>query len=76
MHHPKLLAIGILFAACVPCAHAQATNSFRVGESHWEKNAGLIEIDRDARTVGLSAINPEGEKILNHSLKLSELTFK
>jgi hypothetical protein len=68
-------------AACCGMSHtsmswAQATHSFRVGESRWVKNAGLIEIDWDARTVELSAINPDGEKILNHSLKLSELTFK
>lgn len=55
---------------------AQAHNSFRVGDAHWEKNAGLIEIDWDANAVALSAINAEGEKILNHSLKLLELTFK
>lgn len=50
---------------------AEANNSFRVGDAHWEKNAGLIEIDWDANAVGLSAINSQGEKILNHSLKLT-----
>jgi alkaline phosphatase D len=54
---------------------ALAGNSFRIGESHWEFSAGLIEIDWEAQTVGLSAINPKGEKISENTLKLSELKF-
>ena len=41
---------------------ALANNSFRVGESHWELNAGLIEIDWDKRTVELAIINPDGRE--------------
>jgi alkaline phosphatase D len=55
---------------------AQADNSFRVGKSHWELNAGLIEIDWDRKAVDLSIINPMGDKILQHPLNLSELRFK
>lgn len=55
---------------------AQASNSFRIGKSLWEKNAGLIEIDWVASKVELSAINPAGKKILKQALNLSELTFR
>jgi alkaline phosphatase D len=55
---------------------ATADNTFRVGKSHWELNAGLIEIDWSKQTVDLAIINPKGEKILQHPLKLSELKFK
>jgi alkaline phosphatase D len=54
---------------------ANANNSFRVAGSTWELNAGLIEIDWEAKTVGLSAINPKGEKIFANTLQLSELKF-
>ncbi|MEN8681129.1 MAG: alkaline phosphatase D family protein [Akkermansiaceae bacterium] len=55
---------------------AQANNSFRVGSSHWQLNAGLIQIDWAQKSVELAIINPKGEKILKHPLKLSELKFK
>ncbi len=55
---------------------ANAINTFRVGESKWTMNAGLIEIDWANEKVELAAINPKGEKILSHELKLSELQFK
>ena len=54
---------------------ANADNSFRVGESNWGLNAGLIEIDWEAMTIGLSAINPKGEKIIANTLELSKLKF-
>jgi alkaline phosphatase D len=55
---------------------ASAANTFRVGESQWSLNAGLIKIDWDKKVVDLGIINNKGEKILNHPIKLSELTFK
>jgi len=54
---------------------AAAGNSFRVGESHPVLNAGLIEIYWDDKAIGLSIINKDGEKILQHPLKFSELEF-
>ena len=54
---------------------AQAGNSFRVGDSFWELNAGLIEIDWEKRSVELAVINPEGERILKHPVKMPELEF-
>jgi len=55
---------------------ALAGNSFRIGKSHWELNAGLIEIDWDRNVVALSIINPKGEKILQHPLDLNALKFE
>lgn len=55
---------------------AKADNSFRLGESHWELNAGLIEIDWAKQVVELAIINSAGEKIMRHPLKLSELEFE
>lgn len=55
---------------------AQADNSFRIGESHWELNAGLIEIDWASKSIELSIINPKGEKILQHPIPFSELHFE
>lgn len=54
---------------------SKANNPLRVGESHWDLNAGLIEIDWDKRTVKLGIIDPKGKKNLLHTLKLSELEF-
>lgn len=55
---------------------AAAKNSFRVGESHPVKNAGLIEIDWDKDSVELGILNEKGEKILRQALELSELEFE
>lgn len=54
---------------------ANAHNSFRVGESHPVKNAGLIEIDWDAKSLELCIINEKAEKILTHPIKFTELVF-
>jgi alkaline phosphatase D len=54
---------------------ALANNSYRVGKSYWGINAGLIEIDWEAKSVGLSVIGPKGEKISTDKIKLSELEF-
>lgn len=54
---------------------ARADNPYRVGESNWRLNAGLIEIDWEAMSVELSAINPKGEKVITNTLELSELRF-
>lgn len=55
---------------------ASATNSFRVGEAHPVQNAGLIEIDWAAKSFELSIINKNGEKVLQHPLRFSELEFE
>lgn len=55
---------------------AKADNSFRLGKSYWELNAGLIEIDWAKEAVELSIINSGGEKIMHYPLKLSELEFE
>ncbi|MGA0898908.1 MAG: alkaline phosphatase D family protein [Luteolibacter sp.] len=54
---------------------ARATNSFRVGKAHPVLNAGLIEINWEAREVSLSFINPKGEKLATHKLPFAELEF-
>jgi len=55
---------------------AEAKNSFRVDDAHAVRNAGLIEIDWDAKTVEFAIVNAAGEKILKHAVELSELEFK
>lgn len=52
---------------------AKAINRFRVGESYPVKNAGLIEINWEAKALELSIINEKAEKILRKPLKFSEL---
>ena len=55
---------------------ANAANSMRVHESHPVKNAGLIEIDWEKRSLEFAVINEKAEKILTHPVKFSELEFK
>ncbi|YCM46390.1 alkaline phosphatase D family protein [Verrucomicrobiaceae bacterium 227] len=55
---------------------AQADNSFRIGKSLWELNAGLIEIDWAKQVVELAVIGAGGEKIMSYPLKLSGLEFE
>ena len=55
---------------------AQADNSFRVGQSHWELNAGVLEIDWAKQSVEMAIINSGGKKIMTHRLELSELRFE
>ncbi|MDE0860430.1 MAG: alkaline phosphatase D family protein [Akkermansiaceae bacterium] len=54
---------------------ASAPNSFRVGKSHYELNAGLIEIDWDQKSLSLNVFNGKGENLIEHPIKFSELTF-
>jgi alkaline phosphatase D len=54
---------------------AAAKNSFRVGKSHAVLNAGIIEINWKNKSIALSIINKDAEKILQHPLKFSELEF-
>lgn len=54
---------------------AKASNPLRVGQSYPQMNAGLITIDWDTMHVQLSIIDTEGGKIMEHSLKLSDLKF-
>ena len=54
---------------------AMAPNSFRVGKSHYELNAGLIEIDWEQQQLSLNVINGKGENLIQHPIKFSELTF-
>jgi alkaline phosphatase D len=55
---------------------SNAKNSLRVGESYWQRNAGLIEIDWGQESVQLSIINADGEKVFQQPLKFSELEFE
>ena len=54
---------------------SQAKNSFRVGKSHWEINAGLIEIDLKKSSLTLNIINKAGKKLIEHHLPFSDLVF-
>ncbi len=54
---------------------AKAPNSFRVGQSHGEINAGLIEIDWAKQSLTLNAINGEGSKLIEHPLEFTALEF-
>jgi len=54
---------------------AEAPNSFRVGQSHHELNAGLIDIDWGNKTINLQVINREGDRLIQHPIKFDELKF-
>ena len=54
---------------------AQAKNSFRVGQSHAQLNAGLIEIDWNESQLTLSSINSKGQKLIEHLISFGELEF-
>ncbi|MGA0409678.1 MAG: alkaline phosphatase D family protein, partial [Limisphaerales bacterium] len=54
---------------------AKAKNSFRVGKSHPQLNAGLIEIDWQNSQLTLSSFNTKGEKLIEHPISLSDLEF-
>ncbi len=54
---------------------ANADNSLRVGKSHWEINAGLIEIDWAKKSLSLCSINQDGKKLIEHPVAFSELEF-
>jgi len=54
---------------------AKATNSFRVGKSHAQLNAGLIEIDWKKSQLTLSSFNNKGETLIEHPIKFSDLEF-
>ena len=54
---------------------AKAPNSFRVGKSHAQLNAGLIEIDWEKSQLTLSSFNNKGETLIEHPIKFSELEF-
>ena len=54
---------------------AKATNSFRVGKSHAQLNAGLIEIDWQKSQLTLSSINNKGQKLIEQPILFSELEF-
>ena len=53
----------------------QAKNSFRVGTSHAQLNAGLIEIDWNESQLTLSSINSKGQKLIEHLISFGELEF-
>lgn len=55
---------------------ARLPNSFRVGESHFERNAGIIDIDWKKQALTLRIINDKGETILDHPVPFDELTFR
>ncbi|MFK7852186.1 MAG: alkaline phosphatase D family protein [Akkermansiaceae bacterium] len=55
---------------------ASAKNSFRVGESHPVQNAGLLEINWEDKSVELGIIDKNGERIIQHPIRFSDLEFK
>ena len=55
---------------------AKAPNSFRVGDSSFEKNAGMIEIDWRKKTIRLSSFNVAGTPLIQLAIPFEELTFK
>jgi len=46
-----------------------------VGDASSEQNAGLIEIDWNAKRVTLKAINSAGEALFSHNINLHNLVF-
>jgi len=54
---------------------AKAKNSFRVGKSHAQLNAGLIEIDWKKSQLTLSSINSKGEALIEQPILFSDLEF-
>lgn len=57
-------------------AWANLPNSMRVGNSHHELNAGLIEIDWKKQSLTLSSFNDKGENLVHQVVPFRELTFK
>lgn len=55
---------------------AQASNTFRVGESYPILNAGLITIDWDEMKTSLQIIDQNGKAVKTHNIPFSELKFK
>ena len=55
---------------------ANAKNSFRVGNSSFEKSLGWIDINWDKKAVTLQGINEKGKALHSHTVKLDELEFK
>jgi alkaline phosphatase D len=54
---------------------AEAKNSFRVGDASWSLNVGMIEIDWDTSSLALKVIDPDGNSLIDHPVKFSELEF-
>lgn len=54
---------------------AGAPNSFRVGKSHFELNAGLIDINWENKSLNLQVFNGKGEPLIEHPIKFDELEF-
>ncbi len=54
---------------------ARAHNSFRVGKSYAQLNAGLIEIDWEKSSLSLNSFNTKGEKLVQHEVLFSDLEF-
>jgi len=55
---------------------AKAKNSFRVGKSFAQLNAGVVDIDWNAQQVALRVIDQDGKTALKHTMPFSELQFK
>ncbi len=57
-------------------AWANAINPSRVGKASWETNVGLIEIDWQASSLALKVLGPDGNSLIDHPVKFSELEFE
>lgn len=55
---------------------SKAKNTFRVGESFAELNAGVIDINWAKMTITLQIIDQAGKALQTHNIPLSELQFK
>ena len=54
---------------------ARAHNSFRVGRSYAERNAGLIEINWEKSSLRLQSINNQGKNLVEHEVSFRDLEF-
>lgn len=54
----------------------KAENSFRIGKAYAEKNAGIIGIDWDKKTITLSVINAKNETPISKKIPFADLEFK
>jgi len=55
---------------------AKANNSSRVGKASWSLNVGLIEINWQTSSLALKVLGPDGNSLINHPVKFSELEFE
>lgn len=55
---------------------AVAPNSFRIGKPSWERNAGMVEIDWNKKSLQIGSFDINGKPLIQHTIPFEELTFK